>query len=48
MPYLEDDPGVMQRDRRDEVYGARPWLDLHPAEHALTNEVLLLWGSLAL
>ena len=47
MPYMENDPGVMQCDRRDEVYGAKPWLDLPPSKHALTNEVLLLWGSLA-
>ena len=31
MPFIEDDPGVMQCDRRDEVYGAKPWRDLPPS-----------------
>ena len=47
MPYLDKDPGVMQQDLRECIYGVKPWLDLQPAKHALKNEVLLLWGSLA-
>ena len=37
----------MQQDLRECIYGVKPWLDLQPAKHALKNEVLLLWGSLA-